>query len=271
MVDGCQTAQDLRQLAGSELAGSAGAVAELGQPAARCRSGHRRDSTGEVVEVGWRVERAVGSAAAFHARPLSEPAARTVSVLAVDRPALVIGSTQPATDADAAALAAAGVELVRRRSGGGAVLLVPGESLWVDVVVPRGDRLWDDDVHRASRWLGQAWVAALADLGVPAEAHAGRLVRTRWSRLACFAAVGPGEVRTRGRKLVGVSQRRTRHAARFQCLVLDRWDPRPLVDLLALDPADRRQAAAELCTVATGLHRPLPDLVDALLSHLGPA
>ncbi|MDP8987559.1 MAG: hypothetical protein M3N11_04335 [Actinomycetota bacterium] len=268
MLDGCQAAQDLRQLAGSELAGSAGAVAELGQPAVGCGGSHRSDSTGGVGDAGWRVERAVGSAAAFHARPLARPVSRTVSVLEVDRPALVLGSTQPDTDAHAAAVAAGGVELVRRRSGGGAVLLVGGQSLWVDVVVPRGDRLWDDDVHRASRWLATAWVAALGGLGVVAEAHTGPLVTTRWSRLVCFAGLGPGEVRTGGRKLVGVSQRRTRHGARFQCLVLRRWEPQPLLDLLALDAAERRQAAAELVSVATGLHQPFPPLVAAFLSHL---
>ncbi|MBW3579247.1 MAG: hypothetical protein KY462_16240 [Actinobacteria bacterium] len=213
----------------------------------------------------------MGSAATFHARPLPEPAARVVSVLEVDRPALVLGSTQPRTDADAAAVAGAGVELARRRSGGGAVLLVPGEALWVDVVVPRDDRLWDDDVHRAGHWLGAAWVAALADVGVVAEAHTGPLVRTQWSRLVCFAALGPGEVRTGGRKLVGVSQRRTRHGARFQCLALRHWDPQPLLALLALDAAERRQAAADLATVATGLDRPFPAMVDALLTHLPPA
>ncbi|MBW3645669.1 MAG: hypothetical protein KY441_09210 [Actinobacteria bacterium] len=221
-----------------------------------------------MIGASWRVEHAVGSAAAFHARPLPEPAARVVSVLEVDRPALVLGSTQPETDADAAAVAGAGAELVRRRSGGGAVLLVPGQALWVDVVVPRDDRLWDDDVHRASHWLGAAWVAALVDLGVVAEVHTGPLVRTRWSRLVCFAALGPGEVHAGGRKLVGLSQRRTRHGARFQCLVLRRWDPEPLLSVLALDAVERRQAAAELATVATGLQHPLPTLLDALLSHL---
>ena len=214
----------------------------------------------------------MGSAATFHARPLPEPAARVVSVLEVDRPALVLGSTQPETDADAAAVAGAGIELVRRRSGGGAVLLLPGEALWVDVLVPRGDRLWEDDVHRAAHWLGAAWVAALADHGVVAETHTGPLVRTPWSRLVCFAALGPGEVHTGGRKLVGVSQRRTRHAARFQCLALRHWDPRPLLALLALDAGERRQAAAELAPLATGLHdHPLPTLLDALLARLPPA
>ena len=68
----------------------------------------------------------------------------------------------------------AGIEVVRRRSGGGAVLLVPGEVLWVDVVVPRDDALWDDDVGRATHWLGELWVRALTRCGVAgATVHTG--------------------------------------------------------------------------------------------------
>ncbi|MDQ3305373.1 MAG: hypothetical protein M3535_05230 [Actinomycetota bacterium] len=217
----------------------------------------------------WAVEWEVGEAAAFHARSLSEPAVRAVSVIEVARPALVLGSTQPATDVAAPALEAAGVALVRRRSGGGAVLLVPGGSLWVDVVLPRGDIVWDDDVGRAAHWLGQAWRAALADLGVDgAEVHTGGLVTSRWSSLVCFAGVGPGEVCAGGRKAVGISQRRSRSGARFQCLLLRRWDPVPLLGLLTLDPVDQQRGGVELAGVAVGLDLPSSEVVDALVAHL---
>ncbi len=216
----------------------------------------------------WVVEREVGSAASFHARTLAEPAVRAVSVLEVDRPALVLGSTQPGADADLPAAAAAGVQVVRRRSGGGAVFLVPGQALWVDVVLPRGDGLWDDDVGRSGHWLGATWVAALADLGVEATLHTGGVLRTNWSSMVCFAGLAPGEVSIGGRKLVGVAQHRSRAGARFQCALLRRWDPTGLLALLALDDARRAVATAELAEVATGFDRPYAQLVDALVSHL---
>jgi hypothetical protein len=71
--------------------------------------------------VTWRVERAQGSAAAFHEREMVDPVERSVWVFSVSRPALVLGSTQALTVVDAPAAAAGGVEVVRRRSGGGAV------------------------------------------------------------------------------------------------------------------------------------------------------
>jgi lipoate-protein ligase A len=148
-----------------------------------------------------------------------------VWVFEVDRPALVLGSRQPLIEAT-------DVEVVRRRSGGGAVYLEPSGTLWVDVVVPRGDELWDDDVSRATYWLGETWAAAI---GGRAAVHRGPMVRTEWSDLVCFAGLGPGEVTVDGLKVVGISQRRTRDAARFQCVAYETWDAVPVLELLGIE------------------------------------
>ena len=55
----------------------------------------------------------------------------------------------------------AGVAVVRRRSGGGAVLLVPGEVTWLDVIVPPGSAGWSDDAHVPMVWLGRHLAAVL--------------------------------------------------------------------------------------------------------------
>jgi lipoate---protein ligase len=162
----------------------------------------------------------------------------------VDRPSLVLGSTQPLDAVDAAVAATWGVTVARRRSGGSAVLLWPGEHLWLDVDVPRGDRLWDDDVGRSMNWLGEVWVEALAGLGVTAEVHRGPMVRTDWSGAVCFAGLGPGEVHADGAKLVGISQRRTRDGARLQCACHLRWRPEAYAELLALSPDSGLDGAA---------------------------
>ena len=221
---------------------------------------------------GWSFEWVRGSAGELHGLdPLAGGGGRRVTVLEVDRPALVLGSTQPDDVVDRSAVAASGVELVRRRSGGGAVLLVPGDSLWVDVVLPRADPLWDDDVGRGTWWLGRAWAAALADLGLDAAVHEAGLVRTRWSPLVCFAGWGPGEVGIAGRKAVGVASRRSRPGARFQCGVGRTWDPGPLLDLLALDPSERAEGRRDLADAAIGVDRPPGEVVGALRTHLARA
>jgi lipoate-protein ligase A len=216
----------------------------------------------------WRVERAAGSVGELVVRPEPRPAERTLSLLKVTEPAIVLGSTQADTVVDRGRLALAGLDLARRPSGGGAVLVRPGELLWADVFVPAGDPLWTDDVGRAFHWLGQVWVSALGDLGVTARWHQGPLHETRWSRLVCFAGVGPGEVLAGGRKVVGLAQRRTRRGARFHCAALRVWDSRALLDVLALPDGDRAGAEAELGTVAAGLDVDLTVLEDALLAQL---
>lgn len=185
--------------------------------------------------------------------------------------ALVLGSSQASSAADLAACASAGVEVVRRRSGGGAVLVEPGSQLWVDLLVPTGDPLADDDVGRATWWVGEAWAAALRKAGFDsAEVWKGGLVRRPWSSHVCFALLGAGEVTAAGGpKVVGVSQRRTRLGALFQCSCLLRWQPTALAELLALSPEQRASAAGDL----EGVAMPAPtgsgeQLLEGLLAAL---
>lgn len=129
--------------------------------------------------------------------------------------AVVLGSRQSPELVDADACRAAGLSIVRRRSGGGAVLLRPDAIAWIDLVVPHG--AVPDDIRGSMRWAGERWAAALdglvdGDLAV----HGGGMVATPWSELICFAGLGPGEVLLDDRKLVGLSQRRTRHGLRIQ-------------------------------------------------------
>lgn len=225
-------------------------------------------TVGEPSKKQWGIERLTGTAGRFHARELPAPVERLVSVLEVTRPALVLGSAQPETDVDAIALSRHDVELVRRRSGGGAVLLVPGETVWVDVVLPRGDALWCDDVGKAFHWLGEVWIEALAKLGINGVSHEGPLICSPWSRRICFAGLGAGEVLVDGRKVVGISQRRQRSGVRFQCAILRRWDPETVVNLMSMNNTERAEAMAALQPVATGIGATPNEITEALLSSL---
>jgi lipoate-protein ligase A len=126
------------------------------------------------------------------------------------------------------------VEIVKRRSGGGLVLLSADSTLWVDVEIPSDHSLWLNDVGASSLWLGQVFVEVLTELGQEnLELHRGALMKSPWSSLICFAGKGPGEVfAADGSKIVGISQRRTRDWARFQCAVSLKWRPELLRELL---------------------------------------
>ncbi len=116
---------------------------------------------------------------------------RRVSVLDVDRPAMVLGSTQrdEIVDHDAARGTAG-----RHRSptnGWGSRLSRTDTTVWIDVVIPSDDPLWRDDIAHAFDWFGQAWHAALRAVGVdsddrercgrlPFGARSARLFRRAW-------------------------------------------------------------------------------------------
>lgn len=210
-----------------------------------------------------------GTAEEFHARPIpGDLTEAEVWSFAPVGSALVLGSAQDHTVADADATSAAGVDVVRRRSGGGAVYVDPARCVWVDVVLPRHDERWSDDVREATYWLGAAWQRALASLGLDAVLYRGGLEQTPWGRTVCFAALGPGEVLVGDRKVVGISQRRTREGARFQCIAYDHWDPYDVLDLLALTTEERQRAGADLVDRAVGVGPQLASLREAILREL---
>jgi lipoate-protein ligase A len=192
-----------------------------------------------------------------------------VAVQAVPGPTLVLGSTQDDGLVSAPALAAGGVQLARRRSGGGAVLLVPGEQLWLDAWIPRDDPLWVTDVVEAAEWVGAWWVDALARCGLSGlEVHRGRSEPGPVGDVVCFAGRGPGEVFAGRQKVVGLSQWRARQGALFSSCAYLRWDAAVLAGLLvagaggAGGPTVGGALRRELEHVAVGVAELAPPVED---------
>lgn len=200
------------------------------------------------MSADWVVHESHGDAGTFHA---TDPLARRSATFhTVVWPTLVVGSAQPDRDVDRRVADALGIDVIGRRSGGGAVLLMPGEFVWLDLVIPVDDPLWLADVAQAMVWVGALWQRAFGELNVNGDVYRGGLVTTEWSRQVCFAGVGTGEVTAGASKLVGVSQRRTREYARFQSMCHLRWRPEVVAALVATPRPTATAIAAAAAEVA---------------------
>jgi lipoate-protein ligase A len=175
-----------------------------------------------------------GSCEEFHHRPFPIGSDPVISLFTPDQSAIILGSTQERTLINEKACLVNNIEIVKRRSGGGIVFLAEDSTIWIDVEIPREHSLWLNDVGDSSLWLGEVFKKELSELcDVNLEVHRSGLIKTVWSPLICFAGRGPGEVFTQdGRKVVGISQRRSRDWARFQCAVSLQWKPELLLKLL---------------------------------------
>lgn len=194
---------------------------------------------------GWNVRRSTGSAKRFHDVDPDPATGHEIWIHRLDRPAVIFGSTQvpgglgDGQGAAEAHMADSPVEVCSRRSGGGLVIARP-DDVWIDAIVPRRSPLHSDDVGLAFRWLGQIWLEALDPLITDAGLDSGdlRLAEPPPGRRAsdrtffCFADIGYGEVLHRDRKVVGISQRRTRNWTRLQSLLVTSWNPAEIDDLV---------------------------------------
>ena len=177
---------------------------------------------------------------------------------------LVLGFSQKLSTLNPQALAA--TPIYHRRAGGTAVLVGP-QLLSLDVVLPAEHPLVLPDVVESYRWFGEAWVAALAQLGVqartvpPVEAHELRaqLKREEASeceallRRACYGSLSSYEVAIGQRKIVGLDMRRRRMGSLLQAGVLLHWETETLAHLLGHTSAEQALLRAGLLERAIGL------------------
>ena len=202
-----------------------------------------------------------GTAADFHAMEL--PAERALWWCQVQDPTVILGSTQTVDDVDQNIAVESGLLVSRRRSGGGAVFVHPTDSVWVDITISRNDPLWKDDVVQSMLWLGDLFVEALSPW-VQAQVYRDSFSTGVDGRVVCFASSSPGEVFVGTNKLVGISQRRSRDGARFQCVLYRQWQPAEWSHVLA--SPDVRSRVADIA-VAT-LDIPALTLVNAISEQL---
>jgi lipoate-protein ligase A len=117
-------------------------------------------------------------------------------------PTLSLGRHQPARDRyDRKRAAAAGVSVVRRPTGGRAVL--HHHELTYSVTYP--ERALGSP-RESYRWINRLLLAGLSRVGVGAVEAAARKSARQPDTTPCFAEPAPGELMVDGRKLVGSAQ-----------------------------------------------------------------
>jgi lipoate-protein ligase A len=148
------------------------------------------------------------------------------------RPAAVsLGRSQPiARSHDAPVLAAEGIDLVRRPTGGGAVLHEFERTY--SVVGARGVPPFSGGVIATYRSLARALTCGLARLGVAAVAVEPTRDRSRDVAASCFERLGAWEITANGRKLVGSAQAHRRRAFLQHGSIPVRLDPLRLTAVL---------------------------------------
>jgi lipoate---protein ligase len=179
---------------------------------------------------------------------------------------LVLGFSQKPNVLNAETLTHYPLPIYHRRAGGTAVLVGP-HLLSLDVILPAGHPLILPDVVESYRWFGEAWVAALRQLGIqtrtipPDEAHAQRALlkhpetRVREALLyrACYGTLSSYEVVAGQRKVVGLDMIRRRVGSLLQAGVLLHWGTEMLAQLLGHTQEEQAVLREGLLERAVGL------------------
>lgn len=120
-------------------------------------------------------------------------------------PALSLGCFQPTRDVDLAACRELGIDLVRRPTGGRAVL--HDREATYAVIAPAGD-LFGSGVLTTGRRIALALRRALGALGLPAELEGRRRGTPGLAPANCFVAPAVSELVYQGCKVAGSAQKR---------------------------------------------------------------
>lgn len=166
----------------------------------------------------------------------------TLRLFSWNPPCLSLGQAQPATDIDLERIRARGWTVVRRPTGGRAILHT--DEITYSVALPEGHPLVQGDIVTSYRRLSAALLGALERLGLAAQADR-RAARAPANSKGpvCFEVPSDYEITAGGRKLLGSAQVR-KFGGVLQHGSLPLWgDIARICDALAFPTEAAREAA----------------------------
>jgi len=132
----------------------------------------------------------------------------TLRLYAWDPPCLSLGYAQPFAEVDRAALEREGWQVVRRPTGGRAILHT--DELTYAVIGPASDPRLSGSVLESYRRLSQALIRALQELGVTVQVQEETPPGGTPANPVCFEVPSAYEITVSGKKLIGSAQARRR-------------------------------------------------------------
>ena len=139
-----------------------------------------------------------------------------------------------------------GIEIVRRPTGGKAILHLVGDVTY-SVIAPAGEKPFSQDVLAGYAAVNEALVAGLGMLGIRATVRDPAPI---WPEtgvdFGCFESPGRHEVYWAGRKMVASAQRRTAGVVLQHGTIPLAETGSGLADLLRLDPGRRERFRRDL-------------------------
>ena len=199
-----------------------------------------------------------------------EKAGPTLRLYTWAPPCLSLGRGQPVDDADRGALRAVGYDLVRRPTGGRAILHI--DEVTYSLIVPHDDPRVLGSVVESYRRLSGALIRGLEHLGVPDIEADQRVDAGAEEGPVCFEAPSDYEITAGGKKLVGSAQMRAQGVVLQHGSIPLQGDIGRICPLLAQHPdPDRVRVRATTVERAIGRRVDWREAAAAVIAGFGQA
>lgn len=158
-------------------------------------------------------------------------------------PCLSLGYAQPVSDVDQDRLHARGWDLVRRPTGGRAIL--HADEITYAVIGPRDEPRLYGSVLESYQRLSQGLLRGLESLGLPVQVVEDPQEAPESEQPICFENPSDFEITVNGKKLIGSAQARRKEGVLQHGTMPLYGDLTRITQVLAFENEDQRQQAAE--------------------------